>query len=121
MQSLHLISPSSADCQPGFTTGKTSFTLRQLAELSQVTENDLIELTRYGVLSPIDPGVEPLSFSKECVAVSRRAGRLREELALDEHAFALAVMFFHKLVGLEADISALQVELRYKREVVPVD
>lgn len=100
---------------------QASVTLRQLSELSLVTEVDLIELTRYGVLEPIDPEQAPPSFRPECVTVSRRAGRLRTELALDEHAFALAVMFFHKLVGLEDDVSALRFALRKRELVVPMD
>ena len=85
--------------------------LSQLAQLSAINEADLRALVDYGVLIPVPPEIEPWSFSADGVEILLRADRLRKDLALDLHAFALAVMLLGQITGLEAELGKLQSEL----------
>lgn len=85
--------------------------LSHLAQFSAINEAHLRALVDYGVLTPIALGIEPWLFNAGGVEVLLRADRLRNDLALDLHAFALSVMLVSQITGLEAEVGKLQSEL----------
>lgn len=56
-------------------------------------------------------GMQPLGFRTDSVAILLQAGHLRRDLALDNHAFSLAVMFLDQIAGLEAELGRVRAEL----------
>lgn len=95
--------------------GAGSISLRQLAMLSGIAEGDLMDLIDYGVLRPIaaDGGAE--LFSIRAIPALQRAQNLRVDLALDAHAFALAVMLSGQIADLEAELRVTKEDLRWRR------
>ena len=83
----------------------------QTAQLSGISESDLLGLVEYGVLVPAAPESEPSTFDIGCVMKLQRAAMLRQDLALDSHGFALAVMFLNQITGLEAQLHSAQRDL----------
>ena len=83
----------------------------QLALLSGVSEADLGALVEYGVLMPSEPETEPATFDAGYVAELQRAAAMRQDLALDSHGFALALMFLNQITGLEAQLIKSQHDL----------
>ena len=94
-------SHSNAGCGPLLSVGQT-------AQLSGVSEADLLGLVEYGVLKPCSPEHEPLSFEIGSVMALQRAALMREDLALDYHGFALTMMFLSQITALEAQLHHLQ-------------
>ena len=88
-----------------------TLSIDQLARLSEVSETDIRELMDYGVLAPASYATEPLGFHTDSVAILQHAGHLRRDLALDNHAFSLAVMFLDQIAGLEAELGRLRAQL----------
>ena len=84
----------------------------QIALLSGVSEADLGALVEYGVLMPSEPETEPATFDAGYVAKLQRAAAMRQDLALDSHGFALALMFLNQITSLEAQLGNAQRELR---------
>ena len=89
-----------------------TLTLAELAERSKISAEDIQGLVEYGVLSPIKPEAQSLEFNLACLSALQRAEHLREDLILDNHSFALAVMLENQIVGLEAQLFNLQLQLR---------
>lgn len=65
----------------------------QTAQLSGISESDLLGLVDYGVLAPAVTESAPDTFDIDCVMKLQRAAMLRRDLALDSHGFALTAMF----------------------------
>jgi len=86
--------------------------IAQIAQLSGVSEADLWALAEYGVLMPCEPETEPATFDADYVAKLQRAAAMRQDLALDSHGFALALMFLNQITSLEAQLGNAQRELR---------
>lgn len=86
--------------------------MAQLAQLSGVSEADVWALLEYGVLMPIEPETEPATFDAGYVTKLQRAAAMRQDLALDAHGFALALMFLNQITSLEAQLAHAQRELR---------
>jgi hypothetical protein len=62
--------------------------------------------------SPLpSPPVSAKCSLRIAFAVLLRAERLRSELALDSHAFALSVMLLTQIIGFEAEVRELRAEL----------
>lgn len=80
---------------------QTPLSMAQVAQLSGISTADLRSLMDYGVLMPIKPETRPWTFDIDCVMTLQRADQLRVDLALDTHAFALAVMFLNQIMRLE--------------------
>ena len=99
------------DLAKTLTAESGTLTIDQLARLSEVSETDIRELMDYGVLAPASYATEPLGFHTDSVAILRHAGHLRRDLALDNHAFSLAVMFLDQIAGLEAELGRLRAQL----------
>jgi hypothetical protein len=84
----------------------------QLAQWSGVSEADLWAMVEYGVLTPTEPEAEPATFDAGYVAKLQRAAAMRQDLALDSHGFALALMFLNQITSLEAQLGSAQRALR---------
>ena len=88
-----------------------TLSMAQVAQLSGISEGDLPGLVEYGVLVPATPEGEPWTFDIECVMTLQRAELLRHDLALDNHAFALAVMFLNQITRLETELRNVRSDL----------
>ena len=83
----------------------------QTAQLSGISESDLLGLVDYGVLAPAVTESAPDTFDIDCVMKLQRAAMLRRDLALDSHGFALTVMFINQITALEAQLHSAQRDL----------
>jgi hypothetical protein len=81
--------------------------IHQLAEWSGIEERDLRELVECGLVTPASV-LDGCHFRVESIGLLQRAARLQEELALDGHAFAVAVMLLRKIIALETQLSDLE-------------
>ena len=102
-------------------TGSQQLSLIQVAQLSGVAAADLQGLLEYGVLQPTDSEALPQTFDIGCVLNLQRAEQLRLDLALDGHGFALALMFFNRIAGVEAELRGTRAELRRCRADAPLE
>lgn len=91
-------------------THLTTVSMSQIAQLSGVAAEDLEGLVEYGVLQPVGTATPPV-FRLECIIALQRANALREDLALDGHSFALALMFMGQVAELEAQVRDARAEL----------
>ncbi len=88
--------------------------ISELALYSGMSEVDLRELVDYGVLTPSHPQEAQWAFSADCVERVRKAGRLRDELELDTHALALAIMLLDRIDDLEAQMRAMRAQVPFR-------
>jgi chaperone modulatory protein CbpM len=95
----------------------TLLSIGQTAQLSGVSEADLLGLIEYGVLTSAAAESEPRTFDIDCVMKLQRAALMRQDLALDSHGFALALMFLNQITGLEAQLHSAQCDLRASRSL----
>lgn len=79
-----------------------AISMAQVAQLPGICESELALLVEYGVLKPVETGGNPRTFNLDCVILLQRADQLRHDLALDSHAFALAVMLLDQITYLES-------------------
>jgi hypothetical protein len=86
-------------------TGALSLT--QLSGITHVSVADLLDLREYGVLVQAPAGVDQTFFPSANVLILQHAVRLRHDLDLDAHAFALAVMLCARIEELEAQLCEL--------------
>lgn len=85
--------------------GTESVSLRELSQLAEVDGDALIDLIDYGVVKPDLSNAGADAFPIRYVAVLKQAEKLRGDLALDSHAFALAVMLCDRIVRLETELA----------------
>lgn len=87
--------------------------LTELAELSGITEAELLELADYGAIAPIDPGTKPKqwTFTAKCLVTVRTACRLRDSFELGPHDVALVVTLLDRIQDLEAQLRDLRAQL----------
>jgi chaperone modulatory protein CbpM len=85
-----------------------SLALRELAELSGLSETEVVELVEYGALAPAGTTVEQWVFSVGAIGVARTARRLGDEFALEPHAVALLLAYLDRIHELEAQLRAAQ-------------
>lgn len=90
---------------------RQGFTLTELADLSGLAESELRGLVDYELLTPMDPASPDIRFDAYCVAVSRRARRLRDDFDLDEGALALALALLNRIQELEEQVRALHAQI----------
>jgi chaperone modulatory protein CbpM len=98
--------------QPPHSAPAASVSLVQLSELAQVSPADLLELMDYGVLVPQPSAAGVESFSARDLTALQQAQHLREDLVLDTHAFALALMLSGRIVDQQVQMQAMKTELR---------
>jgi MerR HTH family regulatory protein len=99
----------------------TLLSITQTAQLSGVCEADLLGLVEYGVLTPSAPDDKPKTFEIGCVMKLQRAALMRQDLALDAHSFALAMLFLNEISGLESDLQNAQRELTGYRSLMATE
>jgi chaperone modulatory protein CbpM len=85
--------------------------LRELADLSGLSEAEVLELVDYGALSPAAETAGQWVFSVRSVTVARTARRLREDFELEPHGVALLLAYVDRIRDLEAQLHALQARL----------
>jgi chaperone modulatory protein CbpM len=78
----------------------------ELAIFSGLAEAQLHELVDYGVLKPTDPQAARWAFSADCVTRVKQARRMRDDLELDTHGMALAIMLLDRIDELETRLAA---------------
>lgn len=83
----------------------------QLAQSSGLSEAELRELVDCGALVPINAQSAAWTFGGDCLVTVRTACRLRDDLELDTHALALALMFLDRIRRLEEQLRDLQAQM----------
>jgi len=93
----------------GFLDAGPALTEAELAERSGLDITEVHVLVECGVLTTAAGS----RFSLQCLTVARRARRLREELALDDdaHALALVLRLRQRIGELEAELDAMRARL----------
>ena len=85
--------------------------LRALAELSGLSEDDLVQLIDCGALAPFAEGSGQRVFSLHSVTIARTARRLRDDFELDPHGVAVLLAYLDRIRELEAQLRALRARL----------
>ena len=111
----------STQLQADVVTDLTLLSMAQVAQLSGESVTELSGLVDYGVLMPIAPESKPWAFKAACVMTLQRAEAMRQDLLLDGHSFALAVMFLNQITGLEVQLCSARTELCKCRDEVLID
>jgi len=88
--------------------------LREVAELSGLTEAELTELVDCGALAPTNPGAAQQMFAARCVVVARTASRLRRDFELDAQGLTLAMTLLERVQDLEAQLNELRALLPHR-------
>jgi|APFre7841882630_1041343.scaffolds.fasta_scaffold01642_3 chaperone modulatory protein CbpM len=85
--------------------------LRDVAELSGLSEAEVVELVDCGALTPADETAGQRVFSVTSITVARAARRLREDFELETHGVALLLACLDRIHDLEAELRALRAQL----------
>jgi chaperone modulatory protein CbpM len=85
--------------------------LRDLADLSGLSEVEVRELVEYGALIPAEEAGGQWIFSVRSIAVARTAHRLREDFELELHGISLLLAYLDRIHDLEAELCALRAKL----------
>lgn len=85
--------------------------LAELAELSGLSEADLLELVDYGALVPTGGVAGGFVFGIRSVTIARSARRLREAFELEAHGVALMLACLDRIRELEMRLAELQARL----------
>lgn len=88
--------------------------LGELADLSRLSVEELLELQAGGVIAAVDPGAAEPTFHANCLVVARAARRLREDFELDTHAVALVLALLDRVQNLEVRVRELRVQLPHR-------
>jgi chaperone modulatory protein CbpM len=91
-----------------------SVSISELAVCSGLSEAELHELVDYGALAPTNPQELQWTFTADCVFRIRKASRLRDDLELDTHALALAILLLDRIDALEAQLSEVRAQLPHR-------
>ncbi len=82
--------------------------LRSVAEVSGLSEGELLQLIDCGALGPFSEASGQLMFSIQSIAVARTARRLRDDFELEPHGVAVLLAYLERIRELEAQLRALQ-------------
>jgi chaperone modulatory protein CbpM len=85
--------------------------LRALAELSGLSEDELMQLIDCGALAPFAEGSEQRMFSVHSITVARTARRLRDDFELEPHGVAVLLAYIDRIRDLETQLRALRARL----------
>jgi len=88
--------------------------LEQLAELSRLPQEELLELVACEALVPLDPCAPEPSFGARALLTARTAARLRADFELDAHGVALALALLDRIGELEAEVRELLAHLPHR-------
>jgi hypothetical protein len=85
--------------------------LEELARATGLQVHEIVELVEYGVFEPAGGAPVEWRFSARCIALGRRASRLRADFELDVPALALAAALLDRIDDLEAEVVRLRAQL----------
>ena len=85
--------------------------LRDLAELSGLSEAEVLELVEYGALTPADDTAGQWMFGVQSITIARTAHRLREDFELEPHGVSLLLAYLDRIRELEAQLRTLRAQL----------
>jgi chaperone modulatory protein CbpM len=85
--------------------------LRDLAELSGLSEAEVLELVEYGALAPADETSGQWMFGVQSIWIARTAHRLRVDFELEPHAVSLLLAYLDRIRELEAQVRTLRAQL----------
>lgn len=91
-----------------------ALSLAQLAELSRLPREDLLELVACEALVPLDPYAPEPSFGARALLTARTAARLRADFELDAHGVVLALALLDRIDELEARVRELMAHLPHR-------
>lgn len=83
----------------------------ELAELSGLSETELLEMVDNGVLVPNNPLDSQWSFGGSYVVTVRSACRLRNDFELDTNALSLIFLMLERIRELETKLCTAQAKL----------
>lgn len=87
------------------------FSLAELAELSGLSREELMQLIECEALLPANPAAAEATFGAHCLIVARTASRLRNDFELDAGALALTLTLLERIRELEAELRAAHARL----------
>jgi chaperone modulatory protein CbpM len=82
--------------------------LEELVEASGLTLDEIVALVEYGVFEPRGAAREEWTFSASCIALGRRARRLKSAFELDVPGLALALTCLERIDELESELTRLR-------------
>ena len=85
--------------------------LRDLAELSGLSEAEVLELVEYGALIPADDQAGQRMFGVQSITIARTAHRLREDFELEPRSVSLLLAYLDRIRELEAQLRSLRAQL----------
>lgn len=115
MKSVHTVELLNGQTQGDVADNVATLSLEQVAQLSGVGTADLKALVDCGVLTPIKPVSACLAFRLDCVMTLQHADHLRQDLALDNHSSALAMLLLSQITDLESELRARPASLHTLR------
>lgn len=82
--------------------------LEHIAEVSGLSQEDILDLVNTGVLPPTNQDRGNYFFYTECVVIAHRARRLRDDFELDTQGLAVAMRLLRRVDELEAELANLK-------------
>jgi len=83
--------------------------LEELARATGLTGAEVVELTEYGVFEPLS-GEGTWRYSARCIAIGRRATRLRSDFGLDLAGLAVVAALLERIDDLEQECARLRAQ-----------
>ena len=90
---------------------RLTLSLRSVAEVSGLSEGELLQLIDCGALAPFSEASGQRMFSIQSIAVARTARRLRDDFELEPHGVAVLLAYLERIRELEAQLRALRARL----------
>jgi chaperone modulatory protein CbpM len=84
--------------------------LDELERASGLSIEEITELVEYGVFQPQGGRPHEWRFAARCIAVGRRAHRLRSDFELSTSGLALTLSLLERIEELEREMRALQAQ-----------
>ena len=85
--------------------------LEELARSTGLTGAEVVELTEYGVFEPLSGTAGRWRYSARCIALGRRAARLRLDFGLDIGGIALVAALLERIDDLEQECARLRAQV----------
>jgi chaperone modulatory protein CbpM len=85
--------------------------IKELAELSRLSEAELYELVDCGAIVPVDLDATPWMFRADCLAITRSAFRLRNDFELDPRGLSVALNLLERVQELESQLRQIRAQL----------
>jgi chaperone modulatory protein CbpM len=85
--------------------------LRELIEVSGLSEQELLELVHIGALPARELGGGGYSFSAGVITAARTACRLRDDFELDTRGLSVALSLLERVRSLEEEIARLRAQM----------